>query len=71
MNVIMEDVQRYVPVVGLKMKPIFFGGNQLTHEFATSDQVAKAQSADTRGRLKWLIPKVEYWHALMWFYQVR
>ena len=68
---IMEHVQKYTPVVGKKIKPIFFGGDQVTRERATGAQDAKAQSADKRKRLKGVIPKVEDWHALMCFYQVR
>lgn len=68
---ILEYAQKYVPTVGDKVKPILFGGDQVTRERATNAQDAKAQSDSTKRKLKGIIPKAEDWHTRMCFYQVR
>ena len=68
---ILEHAQKYVPTVGETVKPILFGGDQVTRERATHAQDAKAQSSGSQKKLKGVIPKVEDWHTRMCFYQVR
>lgn len=69
---ILSYVHKYVPSKkNGDMLPVFFGGDQLTRERASGAQDAQLQASDRLGRLQGVIPKVEDWHALVIFYQVR
>ena len=70
-DIINHIQKRYVPAVDGKVKPVLFGGDQLTRERAAHAQDAKAQSVDTMKQLKGVVPKAEDWHTLMCFFQVR
>ena len=69
---ILQHIQQYTPVSPQgKILTIFFGGDQLTRERASSARIAKMQSKDQLKRLQGIIPKSEDWHALVCFYQVQ
>ena len=69
---IMTHIHKYVPQsTNGKFIPVFFGGDQLTRERAGGAMDARLQASDPLGRLEGVMPKVEDWHALVCFYQVK
>ena len=67
---ILSHARKYVPAVDGEMKPILFGGDQVTQEQASNAQDAKLQSKSMARQLKGLIPKSEDWHCRICLYQV-
>ena len=68
---ILSEVHQYVPERDGVFSSVFIGGDQLTCERIRGAKQARLQSTTSGERFDGLTEKVEDWHALQAFYQVR
>ena len=53
-----------------QLRQVFFGGDQLTEEWARNVQLARSDGTSTAERLEGVWPKNEDWHAIRTAYKV-
>ena len=67
---IMESVYINILLITQVLKPIHFGGDQLTEERAINVQIAMDNGETVYKRIGGLMPKSEDWHLKKTFYEV-